>query len=135
MVTNWHEKEKKIGVQLAEISGGNAMNAIPSYSNCTLIISADDGDKYEEAVQEYWLNYILPEFKDIETKMHMESRPILDFGFDKIKVCDSKSTQVLISLMMNLPHGVIRYSPTVEGLVQTSIAFSQLDMKLSLIHI
>eukprot|EP00483_Globobulimina_turgida_P011057 UN11078 len=46
-----------------------------------------------------------------------------------MKVCDVKSSKILISLMMNLPHGVIRMSPTVTGLVQTSVAFSELSLK------
>ena len=128
-ILNYLTKNKKIGIKLVEISGGNAMNAIPSYSNCTIIVLSDDSNKYEEAIQEYWLNYILPEFKDIDSKMHMDSQYILDFEFDKIQVCDLKSTQILISLMMNLPHGVVRNSPSVKGLVQTSIAFSLLNMK------
>lgn len=128
-ILNYLIREEKIAIQIIDINGGNASNAIPSFSNCTIIVPSDDGDKYEKAVQKYWLDYILPEFKDIENKMHMDSTSILDFNFSKTKVCDAKSSQQLLSLMMNLPHGVLRFSPTVDGLVQTSIAFSELDLK------
>eukprot|EP01084_Bolivina_argentea_P293650 505076_1 len=121
--------DKKIGVQLVDISGGNAANAIPCYSKCNLLIPKDSCDVFEESIQDYWLNYILPEFKDTESKMHMDSDAVTDFAFKDTKVCDAKSTQILISVMMNLPHGVIRMSPSVEGLVQTSIAFSEMNLK------
>eukprot|EP00484_Ammonia_sp_Unknown_P017511 CAMPEP_0197039982 /NCGR_PEP_ID=MMETSP1384-20130603/16731_1 /TAXON_ID=29189 /ORGANISM="Ammonia sp." /LENGTH=579 /DNA_ID=CAMNT_0042470659 /DNA_START=33 /DNA_END=1772 /DNA_ORIENTATION=- len=128
-ILNYLVIDQKIEVQLVDIRGGNAMNAIPNASQCTVVVAAGDAEKYEQAVTEYWLNYVLPEFKDIENKMHMDSRPIRDFDFNAVKVCDAASTQRLVALMMMLPHGVVRMSPTVPGLVQTSIAFSMLSME------
>ncbi len=61
--------------------------------------------------------------------MDIDSKPFVDFSFNDTKVYDVKSLKVLVSLMMNLPHGVLRMSPTVSGLVQTSIAFSELCLK------
>jgi len=128
-ILNYLIAEKKINVRLVEMQGGNAGNAIPSTSHCTLVIESASSNAFEEAVQEYWLNYILPEYKDIESKMHIDSQPVVDFAFKDTKVCDVKTSNVLVSVMMNLPHGVLRWSPSVDGLVQTSIAFSEFELK------
>merc|ERR1711935_900892 len=52
------------------------------------------------------------------------------FSFKDTKVCSAESTQLLVAVMMGLPHGVVRMSPTVKGLVQTSIAFSQMTLSM-----
>eukprot|EP01084_Bolivina_argentea_P049292 90672_1 len=126
-ILNYLILDKKIDLQLIDICGGNAQNAIPSYAKCNVAISEKLKNVFEESLQEYWLNYILPEFKDIETTIHIDCKPIINFSFNDIQICDIKSTNILVSLMMNLPNGVIRMSPNVNGLVQTSIAFTQLN--------
>jgi len=128
-ILNYLMIEKKMDLQLVEINGGNALNAIPSYSHCGIVIKSELSDQFEEAIQEYWMEYILNEFKDIEKKMHIDCKEVVDdFSFQDTKICDVKSTKILVSLMMNLPHGVLRWSPSVDGLVQTSIAFSKMNM-------
>jgi len=129
-ILNFLISEKKIAVQLVEMGeGNNAMNSIPPHADCTVAVPKGQSELFEESVRNYWLNFILPEFKDIEPKMHFEPTAVPTFSFTETKVCSVESTQLLVAVMMQLPHGVIRMSPTVEGLVQTSIAFSQ--MKLS----
>eukprot|EP01084_Bolivina_argentea_P049296 90678_1 len=128
-ILNYLILDKKMDIRFVDICGGNAQNAIPCYANCNIVIDAKSCEIFEEAVQLYWLNYILPEFKDIETKMHIDSKPMVNFSFKDNKICDVKSSKILVALMMNLPHGVMRMSPNVNGLVQTSIAFSELSLK------
>ncbi len=67
-ILNYLILDKKMDIQLVEIEGGNAQNAIASYANCKIVIPVKTCEIFEEAVQLYWLNYILPEFKDIEQK-------------------------------------------------------------------
>merc|ERR1712013_747712 len=92
------------------------------------VVPSNKVEVFETQLQKYWLDYVVTEFKDIESRMHFECQAVDDFAFATTTVCDVASTQRLLSVMHSLPHGVVRNSPSVEGLVQTSIAFSQVRL-------
>lgn len=113
---------------LKSFNGGNAANAIPCYCNCELLLIGDQSLDFEKVITDFWCTNIVPEYSDIEKNMQMKCIPI-DNKTDDNFICDFQSTQSFINLMMILPHGVIRMSTSVNGLVQTSVAFSLVEYK------
>eukprot|EP01083_Nonionella_stella_P280561 954433_1 len=63
---NYLISDKKIKLQLIEMSGGNAPNAIPSYAKCCVAIPNKLIHKFEEYALYYWNTFIIKEFCAIE---------------------------------------------------------------------
>lgn len=111
---------EKAPLNIIDIGGGTADNAITRYSRC--IISSDDSVESEfENIAE-----------DIKSAMK-ETDPDAEITIKK-NVCDLKcmsdsSTKEVISLINDLPSGVIAMSKEIEGLVETSLNLG--IMKLS----
>lgn len=116
--------EDKNKVNIVNAVGGTTANAIARKAEMMLSLPADLVEKFTQKCQE--------EFGKIKEAYKMTD-PSIQF------VCktedatmwnmNSESLQRLLSLLELIPHGVQRLSPTVAGLIETSMATSVLSME------
>ncbi len=107
------ELRKENNFLISDINGGTMDNAITRESVC--VISCDSAD-IEENIKEI--------FVDISTE-HKSTDPEMRLTINKIdnadKVMSAESTDKAISLLNELPSGVIAMSKDIDGLVETSL--------------
>ncbi|BDA48997.1 Cytosol non-specific dipeptidase [Coccomyxa sp. Obi] len=105
------------GARLVEISGGDKRNAIPREATAFLLVPKDAEGKASTVTEQY-ADALEKEYGALETQLSVvlakSSAPAPEevFSFD--------SAAKLLTLLVTLPHGVIKYSHTVPGLVETS---------------
>jgi dipeptidase D len=113
-----------VDFRLASFDGGNAHNAIPREAFATITFHHQDeihfhsfADKFRQTLFQEWKS----------------KEPNIEFIFEKVELPNqivSKETQKkLLRAIYALPHGVIRYSPDVKGLVQTSTNLAVINTK------
>ncbi len=98
-------------IRIVEIAGGNADNAIPR--ECEAKIAA--GDDFPERLKQAYFS-IRENLRDAEPDMKLS----LSRALPPIAVFDEKSTADLLSLLIELPNGVIARNDEL-GMVQTSL--------------
>lgn len=105
----------KAGLKVAEISGGDLRNAIPR--ECLAVVTVD-GDKTEEflAFTKRFLAGVQEEYKEAEDNLGLDVNAA-DTPKGVLKDDDLKN---LIEAVLDTPHGVIKMSESVEGLIETS---------------
>lgn len=108
--------ETRVKFDLLSISGGLQDNAIPRECNAEIIVSEDDSQKLEDIFYEFE-SIIKNEYKSVEKNMMVYCE---NCDFVTEKVLTYKTMQRVIFLLMTLPDGVQRMSPSTKGLVQTS---------------
>ncbi|MGQ9819734.1 MAG: aminoacyl-histidine dipeptidase [Candidatus Kapaibacteriales bacterium] len=106
---------KRIDYQLSSFDGGNAHNAIPREAFATITLHQNNETNFH-TFAEGFKNILLSEWKTKEPNIQIEySRVELPD-----RVLSRQQRDNLLSTIYVLPHGVIRLSPDVKGLVQTS---------------
>lgn len=107
--------QDKFGIRLSKIEGGSKRNAIPREAFAELVVQSDKANEVEQFV---W------EFNEIVKKEMATIEPDLAIGFEKIDspqfVIDSLTQKNLLNALYALPHGVIKMSADIPGLVETS---------------
>jgi dipeptidase D len=100
---------------LSSFDGGNLRNAIPREAYAIFTIPAGLVDGFEDYYQEF-VDTLTLELKDFE--------PDLSFHLNKAELPETILTRKrqlrLLLALYACPHGVITWSPTLEGLVETS---------------
>lgn len=108
-----YAQENKI--RLAEINGGNKHNAIPREAFAVVLIPKNDDKKFKKFVAKY-NETVKAEFAVVE--------PDLSVSIEKYAsaktVLDEKTQKHLINALYAVPHGVIKMSNDIPGLVETS---------------
>ena len=104
------EALKECGVTVVSINGGNADNAIPRDVSCSLLF--DDKEKLISA-----LEGIKSKYADIEPDICYT----LDIAKEECEPMTKNSSDRVISLLSELPSGVIAMCKSPEGLVETSL--------------
>jgi len=106
---------KAIDFRLSSFDGGNAHNAIPREAFATITFNFKNETKFHAFADD---------FRQVLIKEWKSKEPNLQLIYEKVELPDyvlSKDVQKkLLSAIYALPHGVIRFSPDVKGLVQTS---------------
>ncbi|ROL55744.1 aminoacyl-histidine dipeptidase [Bacteroidetes/Chlorobi group bacterium Naka2016] len=106
---------KKIDFRLSSFDGGNAHNAIPREAFATITFNQKNEIKFHSFADE---------FRHILSTEWKSKEPNIELIYEKVELPDfvlSRETQKkLLNALYVLPHGVIRFSPDVKGLVQTS---------------
>lgn len=101
---------------LAQIEGGNMHNAIPREAYAVITIDAEDREDFLEAIDE---------FEDIFRAEYAQTEPGLRFEATEVElpqtVMDEMSTDDLINALQGSPCGVLQMSPSIEGMVDTSV--------------
>jgi dipeptidase D len=106
-----------LGARLASIEGGNKRNAIPREIEARLYVPGKAWQQAAELVAQY--NQIIKaEFATVEPGLEIHIAQLK--GARKGKVLKPTIQKKLCKTLSALPHGVIRMSPDIPGLVQTS---------------
>jgi dipeptidase D len=108
-----YAQENKI--RLAEINGGNKHNAIPREAFSVVLVPKNDEKRFKKFVAKYnetvKAEYVSVE-PDLIVSMEKHSTPE--------KVMDEKTQKHLVNALYAVPHGVIKMSNDIPGLVETS---------------
>lgn len=108
-----YSQENKI--HLAEINGGNKHNAIPRESFAVVLVPKNDEKKFKKFVAKY--------NETVKTE-YAVTEPDLIVSAEKHnvpeKVMDEKTQKHLLNALYAVPHGVIKMSNDIPGLVETS---------------
>jgi dipeptidase D len=104
-------------LRLAGLSGGNAHNAIPREARATVVLTGPDGadERFRDRMTSE-LNAIKAEVSTVDPGMTYE---IAETGSPETALT-SESSDLVLSLVTTLPHGVTAMSPDIPGLVETS---------------
>jgi len=102
-------------LRVSKFEGGNLRNAIPREAYAEVVIPKKKEGEFLELVNEFE-KIIASELKDVA--------PNLSFSAEEIelpeKVMDKHTTEALIMALYACPHGAMRFSDTIPGLVETS---------------
>lgn len=124
------------GVHLLRLDGGRKDNVIPNEAGAELLLEkAACGKVSQEFLK--WREIILAEskFRDPHLSMELTSTDgglaPADWGQAETAVCrgvEDRCAKKLLSLIQTMPRGVCEMSPTVNGLVETSLNLGSLMM-------
>jgi dipeptidase D len=102
-------------IRLSEINGGNKHNAIPREAFAVVLVPKNDEKKLKKFVAKY-NETVKAEYVSVE--------PDLTVSIEKHvapeKVMDEKTQKHLLNALYAIPHGVIKMSNDIPGLVETS---------------
>ncbi len=110
----WHT-QSLFGLRLAKIEGGNKHNAIPREAFAVVVVPADKANDFAIYVAEY-NTLIKSENSTKEPNLYVsaEARSLPSF------VIDAKTQAALFNSLYAVPHGVLKMSADIPGLVETS---------------
>jgi len=102
-------------IRLAEINGGNKHNAIPREAFAVVLVPKNDEKKLKKFVAKY-NETVKSEYAAVEPDLvvSMEKHSAQE------KVMDEKTQKHLVNALYAIPHGVIKMSNDIPGLVETS---------------
>ena len=116
--------DRETGIRLSEFDGGNLRNAIPREAFAILTIAKNDKDKAKRLFDTY--------SKDIKKELHA-TEPGLTLSLEAVSspefVIDKKTQDALLDSLYACPHGVIAWSQTIDGLVETSTNLASVKFK------
>ncbi len=104
-----------IPIQIAELKGGSARNAIPREASAVVTVDAGSEGKLRElvgALQAEMRSDLGGFDPDVEVTVSKAEPPA--------RVLDAADAKVTADLLASMPHGVLAMSPDIPGLVQTS---------------
>ncbi|EFJ42775.1 hypothetical protein VOLCADRAFT_97180 [Volvox carteri f. nagariensis] len=107
------------GWRLAEINGGDKRNAIARDASAVVLVAEDKQAAVAAAVQTL-LDELRTEYGAIETGLTLELVPGLQDVPAVESVVSPADVERLLALLRGLPHGPIKFSHAVPGLVETS---------------
>ncbi|KAH7831119.1 putative Xaa-His dipeptidase [Monocercomonoides exilis] len=110
-----------VELRLAMIAGGTKRNVIPADSKAIIIVKKEENEKVLDIMEVEW-NAIREECEAIEPNVKMEAI-VVSMPSDPSAVLTKESSHKLLSAVITSPHGVLRMSPVVPGLVESSINF------------
>ena len=106
---------EKLGVKVADFSGGSLRNAIPFEATAVLAVPADKAAEAEKTIKAI--------FADIRREF-IDSDPGSELILEKVaapaECIDNKVMLKAVKAMLACPSGVVRMSRTMEGLTETS---------------
>lgn len=109
------EIDNKIDMDLACVTGGEKMNAIPKMAEANILISKEKIDDLESIIKDYQ-QIFLNEFQtsDPKIKIQLEKINVIDKAFD------DKTKTYCMSILRLIPFGVQTMSSDIDGLVESS---------------
>jgi len=110
------------GLQLFIFSGGGKSNAIAR--ECEAYIAVPDVDATKTRFEAYG-----KKIKKEYAKDDPDLQFVVDKSFQNEKAIDSHTAHQVIECVADCPHGVVRMSPDIKGLVQTSTNLAAVSMK------
>lgn len=119
-------------IQIADVKGGSAHNAIPRDAEATVFIKDSDLAKAEKIVADC-NKTIKQEFKRMEPNLEISFKK--EGGSFKGKVLTAEATKYLVNFMLAMPHGVAAMSADIKDLVETSNNFASIAVKGNAVEI
>ncbi len=118
----------KIGVRVSMLEGGNKSNAIPRESEALVYIPIRKLNNASAVVSQY-NSIIREELSTMEPELAISMDEVK--GKKKVKVLKKALQKKLLQTISALPHGVIKMSADIKGLVETStnVAIIRMDAK------
>jgi len=120
----------RLPVEIADINGGSAQNAIPREASATVLLDAGREAELKSLVAQSEAEYRadLGTFDSgLQIAVEKTERPS--------KVLDAVDAGQTVDLVASLHHGVLAMSPDVAGLVQTSTNLAVITTKADLVEI
>jgi len=108
--------QRKTDSRIVSFQGGDKHNAIPREAFSTILVSPESMADAQIIVSQRE-KALRNEFESMETKLKVNFSGLKDSP-DRTLTKDSQTS--LIGLLRTLPHGVLKYSHDVKGLVETS---------------
>ncbi len=102
-------------IRLAEINGGNKHNAIPREAFAVVLVPKNDEKKLKKFVAKY-NETVKSEYAAVEPDLMVS----VEKHSTPEKVMDEKTQKRLVNALYAIPHGVIKMSNDIPGLVETS---------------
>ncbi len=115
---------RKLNVQLSSFNSGNKHNAIPREAFAVLVVPNAAKNDFEETIKKC-NETIQKEFLTKEPNVNMFAEPTEM----PARVMTEEFGKRLMSSFYAMPHGVIRMSPDIKGLVQTSTNFAIIETR------
>jgi dipeptidase D len=106
----------KVGARLSMIEGGNKSNAIPREAEAIIFVAKKDAKKASKIVSQ-WNDIIKAELSSVEPDLQITLEEI---EVKKPKVLKKIQQSDLYKTISALPHGVLKMSADIPGLVETS---------------
>jgi dipeptidase D len=117
-----YAQENKI--RLAEINGGNKHNAIPREAFADVLVPKNDEKKLKKFVAKY-NETVKAEYVSVEPDLMVS----LEKHSAPDKIMDEKTQKHLVNALYAIPHGVIKMSNDIPGLVETSTNLAVVETK------
>lgn len=121
---------RKFGVRLVSFNSGNKHNAIPREAFATILVENTKTSEFEQ---------MFDKCADIFKKEYATKEPNLHMFYEKTelpnRVLKSDIAYKILSSFVAMPHGVIRMSPDIPGLVQTSTNFAIVETRENEIYV
>jgi dipeptidase D len=105
----------KCKVRLSSFKGGNLRNAIPREAEANVVVPVEYIDKLHQTIEEYY-NFLIKEYQGIETDLAISANEI----GKTIGVMSVADQQNALKALDSCPNGVIKMSPVLTDIVQTS---------------
>jgi dipeptidase D len=122
----------KMGARLANINGGNKHNAIPRDAGAQLFIPVKNLEAAQEVVGQIGATLKAENVTvDPGLSISMTKMPGKKAG----KVISKRQQKKLLQTITTMPHGVVKMSPDLPGLVQTSTNLAIIQTSPKAIHI
>lgn len=108
---------QNVGMRLVSVNGGEKDNAIAKISEAAIVVLPDSVDKAKKIIEDTFAE-IKEEYKatDPDAKLTLNVRET-----DMIDAFTDAATLATIIAMVNMPNGIQRMNPEIDGLVQTSL--------------
>lgn len=108
-----YSKDKKI--RIAHIEGGNKHNAIPREAFAFVAVPSEEVNGFKKFVKQY-NEVVKAEYASVEANLSVD---IAKHDMPK-RFIDKETQKNLLNCLYGLPHGVIKMSSDIPGLVETS---------------
>jgi dipeptidase D len=130
MGTVLQELLDRLAVQLAQVNGGSAHNAIPREAVAVIVLDASREKELRqliatvEAIQKTELGGFDP---GLQVLVEPTERPAT--------IMDAADARSIAALLVSVPHGILAMSPDVPGLVQTSTNLATINTKGDVVEV
>lgn len=122
--------QRDLDARLVKLEGGSKRNAIPREAEAVLCVPKDKAEVFKRTLQTLQ-NIFTQEFFGIEANVHLTAGEVAT----PEKVISKPMQKRILYLLYALPHGVIKMSADIPGLVETSTNLATVSTKQNAIII